>query len=571
MMSRLCACALLLLAGLALPAWCATAFTYQGALVDGGAPAGGVYDLRAKLFDALTGGTQVGGTLTQENVTVAAGTFTISLDFGPTAFAGERWLELSVRPGASTGAFTVLSPRQRITPAPNALYAAAVPWTGVIGAPNLPPVPLVTMRRVGMWGELAGFDFDASSSYDPEGGALTYAWDLTGDGTFSETGAPAHMRLTQWLGDGDCLAAVRVRDAGGLLAEGKGLVRVGALAPSMWTSGDAPATLALMELGGRAAVAYTVGLQVRFVGNTTTDIAGPWAQRLNVTMPNAAQPTACGFVAGKPAVATLSRDMPVILVAGAADGSGAWSTITVATGTGYSAPPWKVAAIACATVDGRPALALYEANQGDLWFGIAATAAGGGPWQLTRVDATGTVGLAPSLAIVAGRPAIAYLDGVTGALKYAVNAAADGSGAWTITTVEAGASQPALLATDPPSVVFAGADGIRLARADAAGAWSSALVAARTPVVPTATARSLAAALIDGHPAAAVVVATPTGNALRYLVAPTANGAGPWTDAVLDSRGHPTANIAFTSVNNRPAVAYINGDTGKLQVVAQPY
>jgi hypothetical protein len=53
----------------------------------------------------------------------------VKLDFGSGAFNGDaRWLEIGVRPGASTGAYTTLDSRQELTPAP---YALALPglWT----------------------------------------------------------------------------------------------------------------------------------------------------------------------------------------------------------------------------------------------------------------------------------------------------------------------------------------------------------------------------------------------------------------------------------------------------------
>src|ERR1043165_383677 len=79
-----------------------TSFTYQGRLTDGGGPATGAYDLQFKLFDALTGGVQVGATATLEDVAVSAGSFTATLDFGAAAFPGaNRWLEIGVRPGVS--------------------------------------------------------------------------------------------------------------------------------------------------------------------------------------------------------------------------------------------------------------------------------------------------------------------------------------------------------------------------------------------------------------------------------------------------------------------------------------
>lgn len=98
-------------------------FTYQGHLTDGGQPAQGSYDLRLILYDAEFGGGQVGPVLTNAAVPVADGLFTVLADFGAGAFSGAaRWLELAVRPHGP-GTFTVLSPRQPVTPAPYALFA----------------------------------------------------------------------------------------------------------------------------------------------------------------------------------------------------------------------------------------------------------------------------------------------------------------------------------------------------------------------------------------------------------------------------------------------------------------
>lgn len=105
-----------------------TSFTYQGQLTDGGGAANGTYDFQVTLFDASTGGSIVGtpGVVTRDDVTVAGGTFTLSLDFGAEAFGEEkRWLEIGVRPGASTGSYTLLLPRQEISPTPLALHASA--------------------------------------------------------------------------------------------------------------------------------------------------------------------------------------------------------------------------------------------------------------------------------------------------------------------------------------------------------------------------------------------------------------------------------------------------------------
>ena len=95
-----------------------TAFTYQGRLKSGSAPTNGVFDLEFRLFDVPADGTAL-GTVTLPNQTIDDGQFTVALDFGvgPNIFDGnERWLEIAVEG-------TTLNPRQRITPAPYALFA----------------------------------------------------------------------------------------------------------------------------------------------------------------------------------------------------------------------------------------------------------------------------------------------------------------------------------------------------------------------------------------------------------------------------------------------------------------
>jgi hypothetical protein len=73
-----------------------TAFTYQGKLTDGGSAANGNYDLQFALFDSPTDGTQISTTKTLASVSVSAGIFTVSLDFGANAFNGAtRYLEIS--------------------------------------------------------------------------------------------------------------------------------------------------------------------------------------------------------------------------------------------------------------------------------------------------------------------------------------------------------------------------------------------------------------------------------------------------------------------------------------------
>ncbi|MBW8039567.1 MAG: hypothetical protein FVQ85_06165 [Planctomycetes bacterium] len=105
-----------------------TAFTYQGRLMDANGPADGQYDFEFKLWMdpcEIVYPPPVGDTLTMNEVDVIDGYFTVELDFNsPSAFDGyARWLEISVRPGDSKEQYTILTPRQEVTPTPYALYA----------------------------------------------------------------------------------------------------------------------------------------------------------------------------------------------------------------------------------------------------------------------------------------------------------------------------------------------------------------------------------------------------------------------------------------------------------------
>ena len=111
------------------------AFTYQGYLKDGGQPAEGSYDFTFNLYDAALAGTLLGSTETL-SVTVTGGYFTVALDFGSALFDGTAlWLEIAVRPAGGSD-YTILAPRQALTPTPYANYAAAAPWGGLADVPT---------------------------------------------------------------------------------------------------------------------------------------------------------------------------------------------------------------------------------------------------------------------------------------------------------------------------------------------------------------------------------------------------------------------------------------------------
>lgn len=96
-------------------------FSYQGSLNDGGSPASGSYDLQFQL--QTSAGANVGAPLVREDVAVAGGLFSVELDFGAAITSADFRLQIGVRPGASTGAYTTLTPTTNIRPTPQAQVA----------------------------------------------------------------------------------------------------------------------------------------------------------------------------------------------------------------------------------------------------------------------------------------------------------------------------------------------------------------------------------------------------------------------------------------------------------------
>jgi hypothetical protein len=105
-----------------------SAISFQGLLSDRGQPANGNYDLTFSLFNTPTGGSQVGGTITNLSTTISSGLFTVNLDFGAGIFTGQDlWIEIEVRCSGCPDNYTLLAPRQPICSVPYAQYSVATP------------------------------------------------------------------------------------------------------------------------------------------------------------------------------------------------------------------------------------------------------------------------------------------------------------------------------------------------------------------------------------------------------------------------------------------------------------
>jgi hypothetical protein len=106
-----------------------TAFTYQGQLNQSGLPASGVFDFQFRMYGTSTGGEEL-TVAVREAVVVANGLFKVEVGSDGSLMNGrDLWLEIAVRPSGSADTFTVLSPRQKLTALPYAVFAQEAPWS----------------------------------------------------------------------------------------------------------------------------------------------------------------------------------------------------------------------------------------------------------------------------------------------------------------------------------------------------------------------------------------------------------------------------------------------------------
>ena len=109
--------------------------TYTGQLLTSlnpPTPASGTYDFQFQLFSAATGGTQVGTTQSVPAVPVADGVFYAEINFGSVIGTPGLYLQTSYRASGTT-AYTVQSPRKKLTESGYADYAAYASYAGTAG------------------------------------------------------------------------------------------------------------------------------------------------------------------------------------------------------------------------------------------------------------------------------------------------------------------------------------------------------------------------------------------------------------------------------------------------------
>jgi glucose/arabinose dehydrogenase len=125
---------------------------------------------------------------------------------------------------------------------------------------NRPPVAVATASPTTGAAPLT-VTFDGSGSSDPDGGLLSYAWDLDADGAFDD--ATSTRPTWTYTANGSYAAKLRVTDPGGLSATATVTVTVGNTAPT--------ATITAPPAG----TTWKVGDLISFSGSATDPQDGP--------------------------------------------------------------------------------------------------------------------------------------------------------------------------------------------------------------------------------------------------------------------------------------------------------
>lgn len=133
-------------------------FTYQGQLRKNGAPVNASCSATFKLFDAATGGLQLGATTVSATLQVVNGLFTIPLDYGALMNGEARWIETAI---GCAEAPSTLAPRTLLSPAP---YAFALP--GMRTVPAEPEGANPTINVIGGVVGITGANTATASSYN---------------------------------------------------------------------------------------------------------------------------------------------------------------------------------------------------------------------------------------------------------------------------------------------------------------------------------------------------------------------------------------------------------------------
>jgi hypothetical protein len=423
-----------------------TVFTYQGRLQDAGTAAGGTYDFRFLLYDAPVGGSQVGPIVNRDDVVVTNGLFTVALDFGAAAFAGnQRFLEIAIRPGASSGSYTTLNERQELQVSPHSAFSLTSPWSGITGKPA--GFADGTDDDV-----LGGLGCTSGQVAKWNGSAWACAGDANGGGTVTSVGTGAGLTGGPVTGAGSLSIA-----PGGVTS---GMIADGAVVSSKIAAGAVGAAqIDASQVQTRLVTVCPLGEYLRGVNTDGSVVCGTFSLPPMITTIDDPANTVGQYTS----IAIGADGLPVISYQDATAGTlkVAKCANTACTGTSISTVDDPANFVGQYTsiaigVDGLPVISYFDGNAGALKVAKCANATCTGTSIITTVDdPANSVGYYTSIAIgTDGLPVISYQDFTAGTLKVAkcVNAACTGT---SISTVD----DPANFVGNYTSIAI-GADGL---------------------------------------------------------------------------------------------------------------
>lgn len=156
-------------------------------------------------------------------------------------------------PAVQRATATITGPSRLITTAVRVTDddGAARVKTAVVRVHHAPVALLTADRAVPTVGDVVGYR--ATGSYDPDGGPVSFSWDLDGDGSFETATGANPFVTTSFASGGNQRLALRVRDSLGATTDRGLIVRVNARPTAIVSATPSPAVAgAPVALSGAA-------------------------------------------------------------------------------------------------------------------------------------------------------------------------------------------------------------------------------------------------------------------------------------------------------------------------------
>ena len=562
-----------------------TAFTYQGQLKESGLPANGLYDLQVCLYDSLVNPTTLGCAPDVDDAPVEAGLFTITLDFGAAAFVGqERFLELRVRAGASSGAYTALLPRQLVRPAPEALRAnaaSAAPWSGLTGVP--------AGFADGVDGNSGGTVTSVSAGAGLSGGSITGSGTLSVDTALIQSrvsgNCPAGQYLRQVNADGTVVCAADANSGGTVtsIATGTGLTG-GPISASgsiaIAAGGVGLAQINTSEVQARVGAVCALGSYLRGINADGSVLCS--------ALPGIARITTVDDPANEvgydSSVAIGLDGLPVISYADISAGTLKVARCANSACTGAAVisivddPANEVGYFSSLAIpaDGLPVISYIDGSIGKLKVAKCSTTGCSGPATISFIDATTTVGQAAIAIGSDGLPVIAYYETTVNSLKAAKCSTAACSGAVTITTLSTDpgiveAVDIAVGSDGRPAISYLSNDGVKVAKCSTADCTGAAVTTIVDSIAPSLILTTSIAIGADGRPL--VSYHNGTSGSLRVARCANADCTGVAAIATVDDPANDVGGYSSIVIGSDglPVISYFDQTAGAIKIAQCTY